>query len=46
MESSSEAGRINVSETTYQLIKDHYTCTYRGELEAKGKGKVKMYFVG
>lgn len=46
MESSSEAGRINVSETTYQLIKDHYTCTYRGEIEAKGKGKVKMYFVG
>jgi adenylate cyclase len=46
MESSSEAGRINVSETTYQLIKDHYICTYRGELEAKGKGKVKMYFVG
>ena len=45
MESSGEAGKVNISETTYQLVKDKFTCVYRGEIEAKGKGKVKMYFV-
>ena len=45
MESSGEAGMINISETTYTLVKDTFKCNYRGEIEAKGKGKVKMYFV-
>jgi class 3 adenylate cyclase len=45
MESSSEIGRINISETTYELVKDPFECEYRGEIEAKGKGMVKMYFV-
>jgi class 3 adenylate cyclase len=45
MEQHGEAGKINISETTYDLIKDKFNCTYRGELEAKNKGKLKMYFV-
>ena len=45
MESNSEPGKINVSENTYQLIKDQYNCAYRGEIEAKNKGKLSMYFV-
>jgi adenylate cyclase len=45
MEQNSEAGRINISETTYDLVKDKFACEYRGELEAKGKGVMKMYFV-
>jgi len=45
MEQNSEAGKINISQTTYELVKDKFTCTYRGELEAKNKGKLKMYFV-
>ena len=45
MESNSEPGKINVSEATYQLIKHKYKCTYRGEIEAKNKGLLKMYFV-
>ncbi len=45
MESNSEPGKINVSEATYQLIKHKFKCTYRGEIEAKNKGKLKMYFV-
>ena len=45
MEQYSEAGKVNVSEATYQLIKDHFDCEYRGEIEAKNKGKLKMYFV-
>ncbi len=46
MESTSEPGKINISECTYHLIKDHYHCKYRGEIEAKNRGKLKMYFVG
>lgn len=45
MESNSEPGKINISDNTYQLIKDQYQCSYRGELEAKNKGMMKMYFV-
>ncbi len=45
MESSSERGKINISEKTYLLIKDSFDCSYRGELEVKNKGMMKMYFV-
>ena len=45
MEQNSATGRINISETTYTLVKDKFSCTYRGELEAKNKGMMKMYFV-
>jgi len=47
MESSSEVGRVNISETTYQLLKeqDEFTFSPRGFLEVKGKGKVAMYYV-
>lgn len=45
MESNSKAGRINVSENTYQLIKNKFHCNYRGEIEVKNKGLMKMYFV-
>ena len=45
MESSSKPGRINLSETTYQIIKDEYPCEYRGEIEVKNIGALKMYFL-
>lgn len=45
METSSEPGKINISETTFALVKDQFQCTYRGELDAKNKGKMRMYFV-
>jgi len=45
MEQNSEPGKINISQTTYDLIKDKYNCAYRGEIEAKNKGKMGMYFV-
>lgn len=45
MESSGEPGRVNVSAYTYMLIRDHFDCEYRGKMDAKGKGKVDMYFV-
>jgi len=45
MESNSEPGKVNISDNTYQLIKDQYQCSYRGEIDAKNKGLMKMYFV-
>jgi len=45
MESNSKPGKINASEATYQLIKHKFSCTYRGEIETKNKGLLKMYFV-
>lgn len=45
MEQNSEAWKINVSESTYQLVKDEFNCIYRGEISAKNKGALKMYFV-
>jgi class 3 adenylate cyclase len=45
MEQNSEPGKINISQTTYELIKDHFNCTYRGEISAKNKGDLSMYFV-
>jgi class 3 adenylate cyclase len=44
MEQNSEPGKINVSEKTYELVKDQFTFTYRGEIAAKNKGMMKMYF--
>lgn len=46
MESSGAPGRINISQTTWQLIQHKYPCTPRGKVEAKGKGAVEMYFLG
>ncbi len=45
MESNSERGKINISQNTYALIKDSYDCEYRGEIEVKNKGMMKMYYV-
>ena len=45
MESASKSGRINISSNTHELIKDHFTCKYRGEFEVKNRGILKMYFV-
>jgi len=45
LETNSEVGKVNVSETTFSLVKDHFKCTYRGEIDTKGKGSVSMYYV-
>ena len=47
MESSCIKGRINISEATYELVKDDpdFKFENRGKVEAKGKGKMEMYFV-
>jgi class 3 adenylate cyclase len=47
MESSGEVGKVNVSQTTYKLLKEHkdFVFVERGKIAAKGKGELEMYFV-
>ena len=45
MEQNSEAGKINISGSTYELVKDKFKCVHRGKVQAKNKGEVDMFFV-
>lgn len=45
IESNSEAGQVNVSQDTYNLIRYRYECDYRGKMPAKNKGDLDMYYV-
>ncbi len=45
MESSGVVGKINISHTTYERVKEYFHCSFRGKLEAKNKGTIDMYFV-
>jgi class 3 adenylate cyclase len=45
MESHSEPNSIQVSETTHELLKERYELVERGELEVKGKGRMKTWFL-
>ena len=45
MESSGETGKVNISGSTFDLVKDTFSCIYRGKILAKNKGEVDMYFV-
>ena len=45
MESHSDIGRINISEHTYELVKEEFDCEYRGEVEVKNNRILKMYYV-
>ena len=45
MEQNSEPGKINISQNTYELVKGKFSFEYRGEIDTKGKGMLKMYFV-
>ena len=45
MESEGIEGSIQISEKTYDLIKDEYTCEERGKLHVKGKGDMQTYLL-
>ena len=45
VESNSAPGRVNISETTYNLVRYKFECEYRGKVEAKNKGQIDMYYV-
>lgn len=45
MESAGIADGVNISEQTYELIKDYFVCEHRGEIDVKHKDKINMYLV-
>ena len=45
MESNSKPGKINISENTYEQVKDIYNCTFRGKIDVKNRGSMNMYYV-
>jgi guanylate cyclase len=45
MESTGEAGKVQVSGATYELIKDAFECSPRGAIEVKGKGEMRTWFL-
>lgn len=45
MEGAGEAGKINISYSSYELVKDKYPCEYRGKIEMKHGIEIDMYFV-
>lgn len=45
LETNGEVGKVNISQDTYNHVKEKVNCNYRGEIEAKNRGSLKMYFV-
>jgi len=45
MESEGAAGKVNVSETTYQLLNGEFTGQKHGEFTDRDKDIIDMYFV-
>jgi class 3 adenylate cyclase len=47
LESNCEPGKINISQSTYELLKNDTDFVFedRGMIETKGKGKIEMWFV-
>lgn len=45
MEQGGEPGQVNLSKSTYELVKGSFDCRYRGKFTAKNKGEMEMYFV-
>jgi class 3 adenylate cyclase len=46
MEANSISGKVNISESTYDQVKNAFKTEYRGEIKIKNRGPMKMYFVG
>ncbi|MEM6503034.1 MAG: adenylate/guanylate cyclase domain-containing protein [Cyanobacteria bacterium P01_C01_bin.89] len=45
MESHGEPGQIQVTEATYQEISEQFHFKYRGEIDVKGRGQMKTYWL-
>ncbi|MGN8226265.1 adenylate/guanylate cyclase domain-containing protein [Gracilimonas sp. BCB1] len=45
LEEHSMGNAINISESTYERVKDFFECESRGEIETKYIGNLQMYFV-
>jgi guanylate cyclase len=45
MESHGVAGKVHITNATYQLLKDDFECISRGEVQIKGKGSMETWFI-
>jgi len=45
MQKASDPDKINISEKSYDEVKEFFDCSYRGKQEIKNIGKVSMYFL-
>jgi len=45
MESNGAGGLVQVTQDTYELIKDDFKCESRGVINVKGKGELPVWFV-
>jgi adenylate cyclase len=45
IESNGQPGKVNISGSTFDLVKSQFNCTPRGKIAAKNKGEVEMYWV-
>jgi adenylate cyclase len=45
MESHGNSGEIQITEATYELIKDNFICVPQGTVHVKGKGDMSVWFV-
>jgi adenylate cyclase len=45
MESHGTPGRIQITQATYELLKDEFECEPRGTVSIKGKGKMETWYL-
>jgi adenylate cyclase len=45
MESQSAPGEIQITRTTYELLKEEFVCTRRGTILVKGKGRMETWYL-
>ena len=45
MESQGVPGQIQITHTTYELVRDEFHCKPRGEIQIKGRGEMETYFL-
>ncbi len=45
MESHGTAGKIQITQATYELVKDEFVCEPRGTIPVKGKGEMATWYL-
>jgi class 3 adenylate cyclase len=45
MESNGTPGEIQITRTTYELVKDGFECRARGTIQVKGKGEMETWYL-
>jgi ligand-binding sensor domain-containing protein/class 3 adenylate cyclase/predicted metal-dependent HD superfamily phosphohydrolase len=45
LEAYGEIGKVNISQSTYEFVKEFFVCKRRGKIEVKYKAEIDMYFV-